>query len=97
MPGFRLVLEVVIKHLGLVGWMTDGLDEKMFDFPLQNGIGLETHGIEITFFLQQTMQGRIGEGHITAKELRRVQMTIPLDHGQQHSPPVQLSANPSLL
>lgn len=56
-------------------------------FLLQHGIGFEANGVAIAFFLKQAVQCRLGKGRVTAKELRNVQVAIPLDHWQQHPPP----------
>ena len=86
LPRFRLVLKAVVEDLELVGKATDGTSKKVFDFPLQNGIGLEANGIMITFFLQY-----IGTALDWRRPHRRerawdAQVAISLDHGQQHSP-----------
>ena len=59
----------------------------MLNFPLQDRVRLEANRVAIAFFLQQTVQGWIGKGRIAAKELWDIQVAIPLDHRQQHSPP----------
>ncbi len=64
-----------------------GTCQQVLDFPLQNGIGLDANGVVITFFLQQTVQCRIGKGRITAKEFGDAQVAIPLDHRKQGTPP----------
>ena len=59
----------------------------MFDFPFQDGVGFETNGVKVTFFLQHSVQRRIGEGGIATKEFRDVQVTIPIDYRQEYPPP----------
>ena len=78
MPRLRLVLEAVIKHLGFIRRSSYWAGEQVLDFPLQNGIGLDANGVVITFFLQQTVQCRIGKGRIAAKEFGDAQVAIPL-------------------
>jgi len=69
MPRFRLVLEAVIKHFGFIRRATHETPQKMLAFPLQNSIGFDANGVAMALFLQQTVQRRIGNRRITAKEL----------------------------
>ena len=50
----------------------------MLDFPFQDGVGLEANHVTISFFLQPTVQGRVGKGRIATKELRNIQVAIPI-------------------
>jgi hypothetical protein len=59
----------------------------MLDFPLQDRIGLKANGVKITFFLQHSVQCRIGKGGIPTEELLDVEVTIPSDYRQEHAPP----------
>ena len=59
----------------------------MLDFPIQDRVGLEAYGVEITLFLQHSVQCRIGKGGIPTKELRDVEVTIPIDYRQEHPTP----------
>ena len=59
---------------------TYGTSEQVLDFPLQDRIGFEANHVAISFFLQQTVQCRIGKGRITTKEFGGIQVAIALDH-----------------
>ena len=51
----------------------------MLGFSLQDRVGLDASGVVITYFLQHSVQRRIGKGDIAIKELGAAQMAIPLD------------------
>lgn len=51
----------------------------MLDFPLQDRVGLNANGVVTTFFLQHSVQPRVGKGGIATKELGDAQVAIPID------------------
>jgi len=90
LPRLRLILEAVIEDLGLVWRATHRTRQKVLDFPLQHGVGLKATHVAITFFLQHSIQRRIGKRRIAAKELGDIQVGIPLDHWQSPASVVTL-------
>jgi len=51
----------------LVPRASHGTCELLLDFPFQDGVGLEANHLTISFFLQPTVQGRVGKGRIARK------------------------------
>ena len=67
----------------------------MRNFPLQEvslelhpGVGLQSDRVGKMLCFEEGVQLGDGKRGVAAKELRDVQVAIPLDHRQQHPPPV---------
>jgi hypothetical protein len=77
----------MMEDFGIIRRSSYWASEQVLDFPLQDGVGLETKGVEITFFLQYSIQRWNGKGRIATKELLDVEVTIPIDYRQEYPSP----------